>query len=101
FFREHGQMRRGAVVLLLLAAACGAPTYEPASTRVLVDPAGARDDYFAAPWPDDRRLSANGALGTLDFPNPHQGSLFTTVLETSHELVSGWGLSAPIFLPFT
>lgn len=93
-------MWRGAVVLLLVAA-CGAPSYEPAATQVRVDPAAARDDYFAAPWPDDRRLSTSGALGTLDFPNPHGGSFFTTVLETSHELISGWGLSAPIFLPFT
>lgn len=94
-------MRRGAVVLFLAVAACGAPSYEAASTQVLVDPSVTRREYFGSPWPDDRRLTEAGALDTLDFPNPQRGALFETVLSTSHELVRGWGLSAPVFLPFS
>jgi pimeloyl-ACP methyl ester carboxylesterase len=92
------------VVAALLGYACeeAVPSYTPALTRArsaAFDPSV--DEYFAAPWPDDRRLEADGTLATLDFPNPHEGELFGVLLRTAHRLSAGWGLSSPIYLPFT
>ncbi len=93
-----------AFAFVALVAACGSPGPQPlAATRVetqAYDPASG-EPYFAAPWPDDRRLSAAGTLTTLDFPNPENGTLFSTTLQTANGLVHGWGLSSPIYLPFT
>lgn len=88
------------VVAAWLAACSDVPVYTPAATRVLVDASAAEDEYFGAPWPDDRRLAPDGTVDTLDFPNPNRGAFFPTVLETSTGLVRGWGLSAPIYIPF-
>lgn len=99
--------RRTARHLALLAAlgayACdtGAPTYTPAAVRArstAFNPTA--DAYFAAPWPDDRRLQPDGTVPTLDFPNPREGQLFSVLLRTAHGLSRGWGMSSPIYVPF-
>lgn len=90
-----------AVVLVWVFAGCSEPpVYEPAATQVLVDTAAIDDNYFSAPWPDDRRLEADGTLNTEEFPNPNRGGLFYTVVETSNGMFKGWGLSSPVYMPF-
>ncbi len=92
-----------ALAIALLPLACGSPSTPPplAATRVhTASYDSAHDDYFAAPWPDDRRLNPDGTLPTSDFPNPERGPAFDTMLTTGDGLVHGWGLSAPIYLPF-
>lgn len=98
--------------------ACGEPEpveYVPAPTRVrttAVDtpaqrdaPPPAFDDdphyYFTGPWPDDRRKDPDGFVNVTDFPNPRNGGGFATMLRTTSQVVKGWGLSTPIYLPFT
>lgn len=89
------------VVFVWLLAGCGAaPVYEPAATQVLVATSAIDDDYFSAPWPDDRRLEEDGTLDIQEFPNPKPGGLYDLVLETSNGMFKGWGLSSPVYIPF-
>lgn len=88
-------------LLVWLLAGCGEPpVYEPAATQVLLNTSAIDDDYFGAPWPDDRRLEEDGTLDTEAFPNPNNGGLFKIVVESSNKMFKGWGLSSPIYLPF-
>ncbi|MHB8873607.1 MAG: dienelactone hydrolase family protein [Myxococcaceae bacterium] len=99
-------LRRVAPVLLLLPwLGCGPPPpdpFTPAPTQVkttVIDELSA--PFFSAPWPDDRRLREAGTINTRRFPNPGKGSMMETVLVTGDHLVKGFGLSSPIYLPFT
>lgn len=88
------------VCLLACSSDPGEAAPEP-STFVRTDPLASSKEFFAAPWPDDRRLDENGRVRTIDVPNPHKGPLFDIVLRTGDGLVSGWGLSSPVYVPLT
>lgn len=84
--------------------ACGGeelPPYEQAATLVFATPDARSGEYFGTVWPDDRRLDADGFITTEDFPNPNQGPMFGQMLESADRLVKGWGLSAPLYVPFS
>jgi len=93
-------MRLRHLIVLVLSAACApaATTLPPANVTVRSAPFDPNiDDYFDAPWPDDRRLD-DGALRTRDFPNPKDGPAFSTTLRPAAALVQGWGLAAPLYV---
>jgi len=88
--------------VLAALAACGPPGYHPTAVRARTTPIDpSAEDYFAAVWPDDRRLTSDGYVDTAPFPNPGGGALFDTVRDKASHLVRGWGLSAPLYMPFT
>jgi predicted esterase len=93
------------VLLPLVWLACGPAPKVPYSPAATVVQCAAIDElsapYFSAPWPDDRRLRTDGTLNTRRFPNPGKGSLIETLFTTGDHLVHGFGLSAPIYLPFS
>jgi hypothetical protein len=85
-----------------LVLACAPPTYVGAPVQSLTTPVTSGQKYFSAPWPDDRRLAADGSLSTDGFPNPYgQGTFTENLLMTGNGLVHGWGTSAPAFMPFS
>lgn len=57
--------------------------------------------FFAAPWPDDRRLHPDGTVPTRGFPNPGNVEHFRSALQDADHLLQGWGISAPVYLPFS
>jgi len=84
---------RGALSLCLL---CACVKYEPAATLAL---SAAKEDYSGV-WPDDRLLHAS-KLETARFPNPFAGTFASILFETGDRLLDGFGLQAPIFVPFS
>lgn len=98
--------RRALFVLLpLVWLACGPPPPSPYSPAATVVKTTAVDElsapFFSAPWPDDRRLRADGTVNTRRFPNPGKGSMIETLFSTGDHLVHGFGLSSPVYLPFS
>jgi hypothetical protein len=79
------------------------PTYTPAAVQSLTTPIDeARQPFFSAPWPDDRRLASDGTVPTDNFPNPYgQSTLAENLMQTGDHLVHGWGTSAPAYMPLS
>lgn len=92
--------RMARLVVCLFLLGCEA-RFQAAATQVRSRAVDERaEPYFAGPWPDDRRL-IDGALSTRRFPRPGSGSLIETVLATGDRVARGWGLTSPIYVPFT
>ncbi len=98
------EILRGALFLALLAA-CGksAPVYHAAPTVALTAPVTVAKptDYFSWPWPDDRRLNADGTFAAGEFPLAHGSVIMQSILTTGDHLIAGFGLASPIYLPFS
>lgn len=97
-------MTRTSAALLLTAislTACG-PKYVAAPTvaRTVID-TNLLDTPFSGPWPDDRLLNGDGTFPAALFPIAFGSSFVQTLLTTGDHLVKGWGLAAPIYLPFS
>lgn len=89
------------LALALLGCEAPAPRFVPSATQVRSHAEDERNEaYFAGPWPDDRRL-INGAVSTRRFPRPGTGSLIDNLLASGDRVARGWGLSAPLYVPFT
>ncbi len=83
-----------------LGSACGS-TYTPAAVQARSHPVDDKTEgYFDGPWPDDRRL-VDGKVPTKRFPRPGMGSLIVNLVDTGDKVLTGWGLSSPIFVPFS
>lgn len=96
-------MRMFSSLLIVALSACGPEEYQRAATVAVsrgYDP-DVDGHYFNAPWPDDRRLAADGKVTTEGFPNPSGTTLAKNIFQTGDHLVSGWGLQAPIYIPLS
>jgi hypothetical protein len=98
--------QKAALVALLFAGAmvggCGGPRPSTVHVHALLAPIDeAKDPFFSAPWPDDRRRASDGSVSTLHFPNPSGSAHFATALRLGDHLLKGWGLSSPVYLPFS
>lgn len=90
----------GAIAALVAFSACG-ESWQKAATTVRSSAVDEKKEpYFAGPWPDDRRL-IDGAVPTKRFPRPGMGSLLDNMLSTGDKVAKGWGLSSPIYVPFS
>ncbi|MBI3071206.1 MAG: hypothetical protein HYY84_03670 [Deltaproteobacteria bacterium] len=108
-----GRHLAGLWAFLAALSACGAAPKEPsdgasppgrevpAATQVRTSLEATRENTFAAIWPDDRRLNANGFFDPESFPNPRAGVGFDVIRAASKNVLRGWGLSTPIYIPFT
>lgn len=89
-------MRTASVAIMTALVACtSAP--EPSVRARMRLPA---DEYFASPWPDDRRLDEKGCFLASEFPNPHGAGIFEEVKRRSDGLSCGWSIAAPAYMPF-
>ncbi len=95
-------LRHLALPLALAALSCGgAPKYQAAATTLRSTPCDEKTEpFFAGAWPDDRRL-VDGAMRTLRFPRPGNGSFLPTILSTGDKVAKGFGLTAPLYVPFS
>jgi pimeloyl-ACP methyl ester carboxylesterase len=89
------------VALAVTALSCGEVKFKAAATTLRSTPCDEKTEaFFAGAWPDDRRL-VDGAMRTLRFPRPGNGSFLPTILSTGDKLAKGWGLTAPLYIPFS
>lgn len=88
--------------LFCIACSSSAPKYVAAPTvaRTVLDQ-NLRYSPFNGPWPDDRLLNSDGTFPASLFPLALGSPLVQTLLSTGDHLLKGWGLAAPIYLPFT
>lgn len=85
---------------LLLLSGCG-EAWRPAAVTVRSRAVDEKSEaYFAGPWPDDRRL-VDGAVSIRRFPRPGMGALLDNLVSTGDRVAKGWGLSAPVYVPFS
>lgn len=88
------------LLALLLLVGCG-EAWQAAPTLVRSHAVDEKTEaYFAGPWPDDRRL-VDGVLSTKRFPRPGNGSLQLNIFTTGDRVMKGWGMTSPIYVPFT
>jgi predicted small lipoprotein YifL len=72
---------------------------QPDGPHVVEDYARAvRGDFWAAPWPADRRRDADGRDPLAGFPNPARTPLVEQLVEIGRGL-DGYGVSSGVFVP--
>jgi hypothetical protein len=86
--------------LFVFCLGCEKYVAAPTVSRSVVDESQ-RTAPFNSPWPDDRVLNADGTFPASLFPVANGGTLVQTLLTTGDHLVKGWGLAAPIYVPFS
>jgi len=57
--------------------------------------------WWAAPWPSDARVDADGTPDLDGFPNPEGSELFATYLAFGEAEATGFSLSSPIYFDLT
>jgi pimeloyl-ACP methyl ester carboxylesterase len=93
-------LRIAVISTVCLGLSCG-PSFTPAAVQARSHAVDDKtESYFDGPWPDDRRL-VDGKVPTRRFPRPGTGSLILNLVETGDKVLSGWGLSSPIYVPFS
>jgi pimeloyl-ACP methyl ester carboxylesterase len=60
-----------------------------------------RDDFYAAPFPSDHRLNADGSVDMEAFRNPDKIGFMDITLDIAKHEVKGFGVSAGIFFSLT
>ena len=79
------------MMLWMVAAGCAVFSEPVPSTQ--------GDGFFDRPWPDDRRLTAEGTLDLSDFPNRGEYELLEKFLDVAESL-DGFGTNSPIYVHF-
>jgi hypothetical protein len=82
--------------VLLVAVACSSSSAEPASVTVRMD--FTRPTFFAAPFPSDDLVRADGGIALDKYPNPDQNALVTKVLGVLSKDARGFATSGGAFL---
>ncbi|MBN95063.1 MAG: hypothetical protein CL928_13505 [Deltaproteobacteria bacterium] len=81
---------------------CAEALRVPSTIQAVFDPQ-LGSGFWSMPWPADNRLQAHDGGVGLDltgFPNPSENPLLNSYLALAETELSGFGLNAPIYLPF-
>lgn len=102
-----GPMDRACRALLVLSltftlGACAEDFRVVSSVEGQFDP-GLQGGFWSMPWPADNRtheLEGGTGLDLTGFPNPSDNPLLNSYLSLAESELGGFGLNAPIYLPF-
>lgn len=81
---------------IFVLTACGD---DAPPTRARTDYAAATDDFFAAPFPDEGRRSADGSIDVSGFPQSRPSALLTELVAIASE-ATDFGTTSTIYLSF-
>ncbi len=70
----------------------------PQSARMdFVGSLGAEGDLYAAPWPSDHRLNADGTVALAAFPNPDRQPIVTKIMQVLDGRAQGFAVTGASF----
>lgn len=87
--------------LLIAASGPGCGTSAPPADVVTVRMSFARPDFFAAPFPSDDRLAAEGRVDLSGYPNPSQNLMVEQITGLIARDARGFATTAGVFFSLT